>query len=73
MNVGGILSGIRTKKGMSLKKLYHLSGVADSVIHRWETGETMPRIDVLQKVLNAMGYKLQIVKKEKKNDKIGRC
>lgn len=65
MDVGKIISEIRTQKKLSLGKLAKLSGVAGSVICRWETGETVPRIDVLQKVLKALGYQLQIVKIKK--------
>ena len=60
-NIGRIIGDIRTKKALSLKRLANLSGVADSVIFRWESGETTPRIDKLQKVLNALGYTLRIV------------
>lgn len=72
-NIGEIISGIRTEKKLSLGKLAKHSGVADSVICRWKTGETVPRIDVLQKVLNALGYKLQIVKIKKAPIDCSRC
>lgn len=73
MDVGKIISGIRTQNKLSLGKLAKLSGVASSVICRWETGEAVPRIDVFQNVLSALGYKLQIVKIKKAPIDCSRC
>jgi len=64
MDIGGIVKGLRAQKGYSMGKLSHRSGVANSAICRWESGESMPRVDLLQKVLNAMGYTLKIEKME---------
>lgn len=61
--LGSLIASIRNQKGYSLAKLSDLSGLSDSAILRWESGDTMPRVDNLQKLLGAMGYKLQIVKK----------
>ena len=62
-NVGSLIYRLRAEHGLSFKKLAEKSGVADSTILKWETGESSPNIDKLQKVLNALGYKLQIVRK----------
>lgn len=62
-NVGRLIYMLRTEHCLSFKKLAEKSGVADSTILKWETGESSPTIDELQKVLNALGYKLQIVRK----------
>lgn len=61
--LGALIAGIRNQKGYSLAKLSELSGVSDSAISRWESGDTMPRVDNLQRLLGVMGYKLQIVRK----------
>lgn len=62
--LGKLIAQIRNQKGLTLCKLSQLSGISDSAILRWESGDTMPRVDNLQRLLGAMGYKLQIVKKE---------
>jgi len=62
--LGQILAQIRKQKGMTLDAVGQLSGLSESAILRWESGDTMPRVDNLQRLLGAMGYKLQIVKKE---------
>lgn len=64
--LGNLIAQIRNQKGLTLCKLSQLSGISDSAILRWESGDTMPRVDNLQRLLGAMGYKLQIVKKEVK-------
>ena len=61
--LGALIAGITNQKGYSLAKLSELSGVSDSAILRWESGDTMPRVDNLQRLLGVMGYKLQIVRK----------
>ena len=62
--LGQLIAQIRNQKGLTLCKLSQLSGISDSAILRWESGDTMPRVDNLQRLLGAMGYKLQIVKKK---------
>lgn len=62
-SAGGLIRRLRTDAGLSFKALAEKSGVSDSAILKWETGESSPNIDKLQKVLNALGYKLQIVRK----------
>lgn len=64
--LGALIAEIRKRKGYSLADLKQLSGLSDSAILRWESGDTMPRVDNLQRLLGAMGYKLQIVKMEVK-------
>jgi transcriptional regulator with XRE-family HTH domain len=63
-NIGNFLRKIRTEHNLSLAKLAEKSGVADTTIMKWEKGESSPNIDKLQKVIGALGYKMQIVKTE---------
>lgn len=56
--LGQLIAQIRNQKGLTLHKLSELSGLSDSAILRWESGDTMPRVDNLQRLLGAMGYKL---------------
>ena len=61
--LGKFIANARNAKGYSLAELKKLSGLSDSAILRWESGDTMPRVDNLQRLLAVLGYKIQIVKK----------
>ncbi len=50
----------RIKKGITQKELAKRVGTKQSAIARLETGNTNPSVDFLEKVISAMGYKLQI-------------
>ena len=49
------LTTIRKQKGLSLRKLSSLSGVAWQVIHRIEQGKVSPTIRTLEKLADALG------------------
>lgn len=51
----------RNEKGITQRQLEELSGVAQPVIARMETGKSSPNIDTLVRVLLALGMKLTIV------------
>ena len=53
----------RKRQHISIKTLSALSGINSRTINNWEYCNVMPPIDKLQKVLNALGYDLRIVKK----------
>lgn len=50
----------RLKKGITQKELAKRVGTKQSAIARLETGNINPSVDFLEKVVGAMGYKLQI-------------
>lgn len=54
----------REKLGISQRELARLSGLCQSVIARFEIGETSPRLDTLVKMLSPLGLKLQAVGSE---------
>lgn len=54
----------RKKQRISIRELAELSGVNQRTISNWEYSGIMPTIENFQKVLNALGYDLRIVKKE---------
>lgn len=54
----------RKRQHISIKTLSQLSGVNEGTISNWEYCGVMPPIDKFQKVLNALGHDLCIVKKE---------
>lgn len=64
-----LIKNIRLKESLSQSELAKKAKVTQSVIARLESSnsDTMPRIDLLTKILAAMGYKLILeVKKARK-------
>lgn len=57
----GELIKARNEKGISQKKLEELSGIKQPVIARMETGQSIPQINTLLKVLIPLGKTLAIV------------
>lgn len=57
----GELIKARNEKGISQKKLEELSGIKQPVIARMETGQSIPQINTLIKVLIPLGKTLAIV------------
>lgn len=57
----GKLIEAREKKGLSQRELSRLSGVKQPAIARLESMKVSPQIDTLFKVLNPLGYTIQIV------------
>lgn len=51
---------IRNEKQLSQKDLANLLGVAQSAIAKLEKKTTIPQIDTLMKVVNALGYTLEL-------------
>jgi DNA-binding XRE family transcriptional regulator len=50
----------REKRGISQRKLAELSGVKQPAIARLESMKSTPRIDTLIKLLNPLGYTIEI-------------
>ena len=51
----------REKKGLTQRELSILSGVKQPAIARLESMKVSPQIDTLFKILNPLGYTIQIV------------
>ncbi|WP_176736274.1 helix-turn-helix domain-containing protein [Oligoflexus tunisiensis] len=58
---------LRKKHGISQGELAQISGVSLPSISRFERGKDTIRLDVLMKILDALGYRLEIKAKEKNN------
>lgn len=54
----------REMLGISQRDLAQKSGLAQSVIARFESGVSSPRLDTLVKMLSPLGLKLQAVRRE---------
>lgn len=60
----GEMISLRKRENMTQKELAKLTGQKQQVISRIERKERMPSISSFNKILNALGYELKIVKKE---------
>jgi transcriptional regulator with XRE-family HTH domain len=52
--VGGNLRRLRTRRGLSLERLAHLSGVSRAMLGQIELGQSAPTINVLWKIARAL-------------------
>ena len=59
-----IVLEIRKREHISIKKLSQMSGVSVRTISNWEYAGVTPTVDKFSKVLEALGYTLQIMPKE---------
>lgn len=60
----GEMISIRKQEKITQSKLAALTGNKQQVISRIEKHENMPSLRIFCNILNVLGYKLQIVKKE---------
>ena len=56
---------LRKRHGLSQEKLAAIAGVSLPTVSRLERGKETIRLDVLVKMLNALGYDLEIKAQEK--------
>ncbi len=66
VNLIGEIIKARKEKGLSQKELEKLSGVKQPIIARMETGETVPQLSTIIKLLAPLGKTLAIVPLEQK-------
>lgn len=64
MKLIGKVKGVILNSKLSFKKISDLSKVSNRTIEKWIYKGVMPSLDKAEKVLNALGYELKIVKKE---------
>lgn len=57
------IAELRRLKGISQAKLSGLTGIAPGNIARIEIGKYSTEIDILSKIADAMGYKLDFIEK----------
>lgn len=58
-----LLRKLVNDSGISYKELARRVGIVHSTILAWANGQRSPRMEVVGKVLNELGYKLEVVKK----------
>ena len=60
----GEMVALRKQENITQKELAKLTGNKQQVISRIERKESIPTLRAFSKILDALGYELQIVKKE---------
>lgn len=61
--IGNIIQVLRVQQGLTVEELGQKAGVGSSLLTRVELGKFNVRLDVLSSVAEALGYKVDFVKK----------
>ena len=62
--IGNVIQVLRVQQGLTVDELAKKSGVGSSLLARVELGKFNVRLDVLSSVAEALGYKVDFVKKD---------
>ena len=62
-----LVNELKKRKG-AVPTVARKAGISNTTIQHWITGGNIPPVDKAEKVLNAMGYEIQIVPIEKENN-----
>jgi transcriptional regulator with XRE-family HTH domain len=62
--IGNVIQVLRVQQGLTVDELAKKAGVGSSLLARVELGKFNVRLDVLSSVAEAMGYKVDFVKKD---------
>ncbi|MBR8707059.1 helix-turn-helix domain-containing protein [Bacteroides pyogenes] len=62
--IGKMIADIRTEQGLTVRELADIAGVTSTNICKIENGKYSPGVDVLSRILSALGYRLTIEKME---------
>lgn len=65
IEIGQKLLLIRKQKGMTQKELARKSGLCEMTILNYENGKVDPSYNKVEWILEAMGYRLEIVKDDR--------
>lgn len=61
--IGATIKQLREAQDINLYSLAKITGLGITQIRKIEDGETSPKVDTADKILDALGYRLQVVKK----------
>ena len=62
--IGNTIQVLRVQQGLTVDELAQKAGVGSSLLTRVELGKFNVRLDVLSSVAEALGYKVDFVKKD---------
>ena len=55
LNLGERITELRKLKKMTQKELAEMLNVSDKVISKWETGKSLPDVEIMLKLSEALG------------------
>lgn len=55
MTIGEKIRAIRKEKGMTQKQLADICKMADSAIRKYESGQVVPKMEMIERIANALG------------------
>lgn len=58
-NFGNKLCFLREEKGLTQKELAKILEVSDKAISKWENGQSLPRMDTLEKIADVLGTSIE--------------
>ncbi|MBO0952838.1 helix-turn-helix domain-containing protein [Fibrella forsythiae] len=58
--VGGLIREARKAKGLTLKELGDKVGLLEPTLSKYETGKINPSLDMLERIAQELGFKLEI-------------
>lgn len=61
MTIADRISDVRQQRGMSMTNLANFVGVTTSAVSNWESGNTVPRNESLEKVAKVLGVTRQFL------------
>ena len=61
--IGATIKQLREAQDINLYTLAKKTGLGITQIRKIEDGETSPKVDTAEKILDALNYRLQVVKK----------
>ena len=64
--IGNTIQVLRVQQGLTVDELAQKAGVGSSLLTRVELGKFNVRLDVLSSVAEALGYKVDFVKKDQR-------
>ena len=64
IDIASEIKRLRTKQKISIRKLAQLTGYNISNLSRIENGKIPPRIDTLQRILDALNAEIEIKEKD---------
>ena len=59
--IGRLIRGIRLSQGISIRRFAGMAGVTAATVQNVENGAFTPRLDIVQRMMAALGKRLSIV------------
>lgn len=60
MNAAALIKTAREKSGLSKRELARRAGTSPAAIVKYESGQTSPSVDTLNRILNVAGWEVEV-------------